>query len=135
MKKAYRETLNDGFLQYGYKKTKRSERGKRVGAEFHSEGKLAYKEMSFRDSDYRMVGVLTTGLDLKLKTLYPPSFKNINKNKLKVKIDEVEYDVIKVDPDATKRYLYFYLQQVVKSREPTVQGLDEGTKTENNDWA
>ena len=48
-------------------KTKRSERGKRVGEEFHPEGKLAYKEMSFRDSDYQMVGVLTTGLDLKLK--------------------------------------------------------------------
>lgn len=133
MLKAYRETLNDGFLQYGYKKTKRSERGKRIGEDFHQEGRLAYKEMSFRDSDYRIVGVLTTGLDLKVKTLYPPSFKQINKNKLKVKIDEVEYDVIKVDPDSTKKYLYFYLQQVVKSRERSIEGIDEGTKNENNE--
>ncbi|HDR7981185.1 TPA: phage head-tail adapter protein [Bacillus cereus] len=131
MQKAYRETLNDGFLQYGYKKTKRSERGKRIGEVFHQEGKLAYKEMSFRDSDYRMVGVLTTGLDLKVKTLYPPSFKKINKNKLKVKIDEVEYDVIKVDPDSTKRYLYFYLQQVVKNSERKGEEVNERTEDGN----
>lgn len=131
MQKAYRETLNDGFLQYGYKKTKRSERGKRIGEEFHQEGKLAYKEMSFRDSDYRMVGVLTTGLDLKVKTLYPPSFKKINKNKLKVKIDEVEYDVIKVDPGSTKKYLYFYLQQVVKNSERKGEEVNERTEDGN----
>ncbi|PFW52674.1 phage head-tail adapter protein [Bacillus cereus] len=131
MQKAYRETLNDGFLQYGYKKTKRSERGKRIGEEFHQEGKLAFKEISFRDSDYQMVGVLTTGLDLKVKTLYPPSFKKINKNKLKVKIDEVEYDVIKVDPGSTKQYLYFYLQQVVKNSERKGEEVNEGTEDGN----
>ncbi|MCU5403662.1 phage head-tail adapter protein [Bacillus cereus] len=125
--KSYRETLNDGFIQYGYKKTKRSEGGKNVGGVFHPEGKLAYKEMSARDSDYQMVGVLTTGLDLKVKTLYPPSFKKINKNKLKVEIDEVEYDVIKVDPDSTKKYLYFYLQRVVKTGERKAEEINEGT--------
>ncbi|EKS8371205.1 phage head-tail adapter protein [Bacillus thuringiensis] len=117
VQKAYRETFNDGYLVYGYKKTERSEEGKRVGEIFQEEGRLAYQDMSIRDSDYQMVGVVTTGLDVKVKTLYPPSFKKTNKNKLKVKVDEVEYDVIKVDPDATKRYLYFYLQQAVKTRE------------------
>lgn len=116
VQKAYRETFNDGFLQYGYKKTERSEEGKRIGEKFHAEGRLAYKEMSFRDSDYQ-IGVLTTGLDLKVKTLYPPSFKKINKNKLKVLIDVIEYDVIKADSDSNKQYLFFYLQQAVKSRE------------------
>ncbi|WJE54323.1 phage head-tail adapter protein [Bacillus cereus] len=115
--KDYRETFNDGFLQYGYKKTERSENGKRIGEVFHPEGKLAYKEMSIRDSDYQIVGVLTTGLDYKVKTLYPPFFKKINKNKLKVLINGIEYDVIKADSDSNKRYLFFYLQQVVKSRE------------------
>ncbi|MDF9457037.1 phage head closure protein [Bacillus cereus] len=115
--KAYRETLNDGFLQYGYKKTERSEEGKRIGEKFHEEGKLAYKVMSLRDSDYKMVGVLTTGLDLKVKTLYPPLFRKINKNKLKVLMDGIEYDVIKADHDSNKQYLFFYLQQAVKSRE------------------
>ncbi|MBC6973049.1 phage head closure protein [Bacillus sp. Xin] len=115
--KDYRETFNDGFFQYGYKKTERSENGKRIGEVFQPEGRLAYKEMSIRDSDYQIVGVLTTGLDYKVKTLYPPSFKKINKNKLKVLIDGIEYDVIKADSDSNKRYLFFYLQQVVKSRE------------------
>ncbi|MHB0799852.1 phage head closure protein [Bacillus thuringiensis] len=113
--KAYRETLNDGFLQYGYKKTERSEEGKRIGEKFHEEGKLAYKVMSLRDSDYKVVGVLTTGLDVKVKTLYPPSFRKINK--LKVLMDGIEYDVIKADHDSNKQYLFFYLQQAVKSRE------------------
>lgn len=115
--KSYRETFNDGFLEYGYKKTERSEGGKRIGEKFHADGKLAYKEMSVRDSDYQIVGVLTTGLDLKLKTLYPPSFRKINKNKLKAQIEGIEYDVIKADPDSNKQYLFFYLQQAVKSRE------------------
>ena len=114
--KAYRETLNDGFLQYGYK-NRAFRRGKRIGEKFHEEGKLAYKVMSLRDSDYKMVGVLTTGLDLKVKTLYPPSFRKINKNKLKVLMDGIEYDVIKADYDSNKQYLFFYLQQAVKFRE------------------
>lgn len=117
VQKAYRETFNDGYLIYGYKKTERSEEGKRIGEKFHEEGKLAYKVMSLRDSDYNMVGVLTTGLDVKVKTLCPPSFRKRNKNKLKVFMDGTEYDVIKVDHDAAKQYLYFYLQQAVKIRE------------------
>ncbi|AOM13811.1 phage head closure protein [Bacillus thuringiensis] len=116
-RKAYRETFNDGYLAYGYKKTERSEEGKRIGETFQEEGRLAYQEMSIRDSDYQMVGVVTTGLDAKVKTLYPPSFRKRNKNKFKVFMDGTEYDVIKVDPDADKQYLYFYLQQAVKSRE------------------
>ena len=80
--KSYRETLNDGFLQYGYK-NRAFRRGKRIGEKFREEGKLAYKVMSLRDSDYKMVGVLTTGLDLKVKTLYPPSFRKINKINLR----------------------------------------------------
>ncbi|MGG0731568.1 phage head closure protein [Bacillus paramycoides] len=115
--KAYRETFNDGFLEYGYKKTERSEEGKRIGENFHAEGRLAYAEKSVRDSDYQIVGVSTTGLDLKVKTLYPPSFRRINKNKLKVLIEGVEYDVVKTDHDSNKQYLFFYLQQAVKSRE------------------
>ena len=86
-------------------------RGKRIGEKFREEGKLAYKVMSLRDSDYKMVGVLTTGLDLKVKTLYPPSFRKINKNKLKVLMDGIEYDVIKADRDSNKQYLFFLLHR------------------------
>jgi len=106
----YRETFNDGFLSYGHKQTQRSETRKRIGEVFIEEGKLAYREMSCRDQDYQMAGIMGASLDRKVKTLYPPSFRNINKNKLKVVIGHVEYDVITVDSD--RHYLYFYLQEV-----------------------
>lgn len=104
--------LNDGFIQYGVKETKRSERGKRIGDEFIPHGKLAYEEMSCRDQDYQMAQIMSKSLDLKIRTLYPPSLKKVNKSKLVVVIDGVEFDVIKCDVDRGKRYLYFYLQEV-----------------------
>jgi len=51
-------------------------------------------------------------LDLKVKTRLPPSFKNVKKTSLKAKIENLVYDVITVDWDNDKRYLYFYLQEV-----------------------
>ncbi|BAR86663.1 head-tail adaptor protein [Bacillus thuringiensis serovar kyushuensis] len=108
--KAYRETFNDGFLKYGRTVTKRSENAKRIKGFFSEEGKLAFRELSARDSDYQSCGLLHAKLDKKVKTLFPLSFRSVNKNKLKVVIDHLEYDVIKVDSD--KQYLYFYLQEV-----------------------
>jgi SPP1 family predicted phage head-tail adaptor len=110
--KPYRETFNDGFLSYGHKQTQRSATGKRIGEVFTEEGKLAFKEMSCRDQDYHMANIMGASLDLKVKTLYPPSFRKINKSKLKVIINNIEYDVINVDSDEGKQYLYFYLQEV-----------------------
>jgi SPP1 family predicted phage head-tail adaptor len=108
----HREVFNDGYLVYGRKKTQRSSNAKRVGDLFVQEGKLAYKEVSARESDFQMSGLMGAKLDLKVKTLYPPSFKSLNKNKLTVIIQDVGYDVIKVDPDNVNRHLYFYLQEV-----------------------
>jgi SPP1 family predicted phage head-tail adaptor len=110
--KSYRQTFNDGFLIYGHKQTQRSSTGKRIGEDFQPEGKLAFKEMSCRDSDYQLAGLMGVSLDLKVKTPYPPFFRNINKSKVKVIIKGIEYDVIKADSDASKNYLYFYLQEV-----------------------
>lgn len=123
--KAYRETYNDGFLTYGHKITKRSKTGKRLGETFNSEGKLAFKEMSCRDNDYRMAGILGASLDLKVKTLYPPSFRKINKSKLKAVIDGIEFDVIKADPDKAKRNIFFYLQKVGAVHEPENEKANE----------
>ncbi|EJR11142.1 hypothetical protein [Bacillus cereus group sp. BceL310] len=108
--KSYNETFNDGFLRYGRTETKRSENAKRIKGVFAEEGRLAFRELSARDSDYQSCGSLNAKLDKKVKTLFPPSFRSVNKNKLKVVIDQLEYDVIKVDSD--KQYLYFYLQEV-----------------------
>lgn len=114
---AYRETYNDGFLLYGQKETQRSLKGKRIGNGFQVEGKLAFKELSCRESDYQMAGILGASLDLKVKTPFPPSLQKTNKNKLKVAINGTEYDVIKVDHDSNKKNLFFYLQAVGESNE------------------
>lgn len=106
------EVFNDGYLRYGKKQTQRSTTGKRIGEAFVESGKLAFKELSARESDYKNCGMMGAKLDQKVKTLFPPSFKKVNKSKLKIIIDSIEYDVIKVDPDNAKQYLYFYLQEV-----------------------
>lgn len=123
--KQLRDVFNNGFLQYGTKTTQRSGKGKRIGGEFESMGRLAYQEMSCRDSDHEMAKVMSRVLDLKVRTRFPPNLKNFNKTKLKVVIDETEYDVIKVDNDRTKMYLYFYLQEVGVHEQD--KGQNEGT--------
>ncbi|UOE54921.1 phage head closure protein [Cytobacillus oceanisediminis] len=108
----YRETFNDGVLVYGHKTTQRSQTGKRIGEVFTAEGKLYYREMSCRQSDYELANASGSKLDIKVKTPYPPSFRKINKNKLLIQIDGEEYESINVDHDASKLYLFFYLQKV-----------------------
>lgn len=112
MNKTYKETFNDGFFEYGFYKTQRSESRKITGKLFSPEGKLAYSKMSARDQDYQLAAALGGKLDLKLKTLFPPFFRKIRKSKLKVKLDDMFFDVIRVDEDNQSRYLYFYLQEV-----------------------
>ncbi|MBP3951129.1 head-tail adaptor protein [Bacillus suaedae] len=108
----HRETFNDGFLEYGRNVTRRTEKGKRAGKEFIPEGKLAFRLMNARDSDYMFAGSMGSSLDLKIKTRFPPSFLNISKSDMLCVIDNNEFEVIKVDHDREKRYLYFYLQKV-----------------------
>ena len=120
MKQPYREVFNDGYLQYGYKKTQRSDSAKRIGNVFTAEGKLAFREMSARESDYQLAGAMGAKLDLKVKTMYPPSFQSIKKSKLKVVIKGIEFDVIKVDSDNGNQFLYFMLQEVGVVNESTI---------------
>jgi hypothetical protein len=109
--KPLHEVFNDGFLFYGYDTTQRVN-GKKVGEEFTQEGKLAFQLMSARDQDLQLAGSMNAKLDLKVKTLFPPSFRKVTKSNLKCVIDSVKYDVIHVDWDTDKRYLFFYLQEV-----------------------
>jgi len=104
--------LNDGFIQYGIMETIRSEKGKRIGNTFLPQGRLAYQEMSCRDEDYQLAQVMSKSLDIKIRTLCPPSLAKVNKSKLTIVKDDIQYDVIKCDVDRSKRYLYFYLQEV-----------------------
>lgn len=109
--KPLHESFNDGVLIFGYDRTIR-EQGKKVDMEFQVEGKLAFKLMNARDQDYEFAGMMNASLDLKVKTLFPPSFREVRKSNLKVVIEDIKYDVIKVNWDSDKRYLYFYLQEV-----------------------
>ncbi|MER2111167.1 MAG: phage head-tail adapter protein [Solibacillus isronensis] len=104
--------LNDGFILFGTKETKRSNKGKRIGGAFKQMGRLAYKEMSCRDSDYEMAKVMTAVLDIKIKTFCPPQLREFDRSKLVIVVEGKEFDVIKCDRDKVNNYLYFYLQEV-----------------------
>lgn len=110
--KRIRDSLNDGFIQYGRVETRRSERGKPIGEKFMPLGRLAYQELSCRDADYEMAQTMSRVLDIKIRTLQPPTLRKSDLSKLKVVLNGMEYDVIKADSDREKRYLYFYLQEV-----------------------
>lgn len=123
--KKYRDVLNHGYLQYGKKETQLSERGKRVGEKFVPIGRLAYQEMSCRDEDYAFAQSSSSVLSMKVRTLCPPNLRNVTKNTLKIIVNGTEYDVIKVDSDRSKAYLFFMLQEVGAYEQN--QGEDEPT--------
>lgn len=114
--KRVKETLNDGYMKYGTVVTVREE-GKKVGTSFKEEGVLAFKLVTMREQDYVLEDVNTVQVDLKIKTMYPPTFRRKTKNKYKVLIEEDMYDVVRVDPDYRNNYLYFYLREVGDSYE------------------
>jgi len=105
-----RETFNDGVLKYGSYKTIRSDSRKIIGKEFEEQGRLFYRELSVRESDYLQFGAMGSTLDLKLKTPMPPSLRKIDKDNLIVQIDGDDYTIITTDRDTS--YLYFYLHKV-----------------------
>ncbi|WP_088036850.1 phage head-tail adapter protein [Evansella clarkii] len=112
IQKPIHEVFNDGFLEYGLNEVQRNERGKRIGEKFSYIGTLAFKLMDAREEDYQLAHAMGATLDLKLKTHFPPSFRTKAKSRLACKIEGSNFDVIKVDWDSGRRYLYFYLQEV-----------------------
>lgn len=104
------ETFNDGVLKFGSYKTIRAENRKITGKQFVELGRLFYRELSVRESDYLQFGAMGSTLDVKLKTLMPPSLRKFDKDKLIVRIDEQDYNIITVDRDMN--YLYLYLHKM-----------------------
>ncbi|WP_301357776.1 hypothetical protein [Enterococcus spodopteracolus] len=102
-----RETFNDGVLFYGINKALYSDKRKKIGVEFELKGRLFYKLMYARDSDYQMCRSLGAVLEIKLKTLKPRNFNQLDMTKLIIMINDKRFEVIKTDHDAN--YLYFYL--------------------------
>ncbi|NCG67800.1 phage head closure protein [Bacillus coagulans] len=105
-----RETFNDGVLTYGAYKTIRTESRKVTGKQFVEQGRLFYRALSVRESDYLQFGAMGSTLDLKVKTQMPPALRQIDKDKLIVRIADQDFNIITVDRD--NHYLYFYLHKV-----------------------
>lgn len=63
---------------------------------------------SIRDQDTMYASSLGNTLSLKIKIIYD---KIIN-IKSKVTIDNILYDIIRVDPDINNNYLYIYLESI-----------------------
>ena len=100
------DTFTDGFIKYGLVKTKRNEKGVKVGEEFIEKGKLAFGEVNIRDNDNITAYSLGYTINKKIKVPYRKLKKNI---KVKVNDENTLYDVVKMDSSDNKT-LYIYLQ-------------------------
>ncbi|MCR1955220.1 phage head closure protein [Clostridioides mangenotii] len=99
------EELNSGILLYGTIETLRDSLGKNPKASFTDEGKLKFKYKSIREMDYsQYIGVFNR-LDIKVKTYY---VKNIDSTHV-VQIEGDCFDIVKIDPDNERMYMYLYL--------------------------
>lgn len=112
IQKPIHETFNDGYITIGETKIERNDRGKRIGEQFTAVVDLAFTIKNAREEDYELAHTLGASLDLKIKTRFPPDFQTIRKSKFSGYIEDQFFDVIKVDWDSSKRYLYLYLQEV-----------------------
>lgn len=109
--KQIRETFLDGVLDYGTYQTQRSPTRKDLGKTFVSVGRLFYRKLAVRESDYLLQNqVFDQQIDLKVKTVLPPSLRTIDKQRMKVQIGADLYDIIQTDRDTS--YLYFYLHKI-----------------------
>lgn len=108
------ESFNDGLLSYGTKETKLSATNKPIGYTFKEQGNLFFSELSARDQDFELAKTKGKELELKIKTFYPPQLmpREIDKSDLILIIDNIEYETFKVDSDADKKYLFWYLSKI-----------------------
>jgi len=82
--------------------------GRKFEDAFEIEKKLFYNLMSAREQDFTLItNVFDRKLDLKVKTYFVRFDAD-----LQAQIDSEIYDVIKVDRDKKKQYMYLYLQKV-----------------------
>ncbi len=99
------EELNSGLLFYGTKETKRDSLGKNPKSVLIDEGRLRFKYKSIREMDFKQYYGITNKLDIKVKTYY---VKNIEESHI-VKIDKEFFDIVKIDYDNERKYMYLYL--------------------------
>ena len=83
----------------------------KTGETFEVLGTLAYESMSVRDNDNLIADSLGYTIDKKIKVPYRILPENI-----KVKIDEVIYDIVKKD-SSDKVKMFLYLQKASNQKE------------------
>ncbi len=99
------EELNSGSLLYGTKETKRDSLGKNPKSVLNDEGKLHFKYKSIREMDFKQYYGISNKLDIKVKAYY---VKNIEESHI-VKIEKNYFDIVKIDYDNERKYMYLYL--------------------------
>jgi hypothetical protein len=99
------EELNSGLLFYGTKETKRDSLGKNPKSVLNVEGKLHFKYQSIREMDFKQYYGISNKLDIKVKAYY---VKNIEESHI-VKIEKNYFDIVKIDYDNERKYMYLYL--------------------------
>lgn len=97
----------DGILKYGEVETIYDNARKKIGEDFKVLEKLMFEKMSIREQDYVLANSLGKTLDLKVKV----PLRKLGTDK-KIKIDNVIYDIYRIDEDDFNTYLY--LQAVKK---------------------
>ena len=99
------EELNSGLLLYGTKETVRDSLGKNPKTDLTVEGRLKFKYKSIREMDYNQYYGISNKLDIKVKAYY---VMNIEESHI-VKIDKYFFDIVKIDYDNERKYMYLYL--------------------------
>lgn len=104
------DLLNDGLLDFGQRKTNRSITGKKDGELFVKDGSLFFNYQTVnRKFDEYLVGHIEN-VDMKIKCYYT---NELNKSHIVV-IDEKKFEIIEMDPDRNKKYVFLFLRKLVE---------------------
>lgn len=108
LRNSVEELLNDGHLLYGQRKTVRDELKKKIGESFVVDGSLFFNYQTINASfDQFVVGNIGS-VDLKIKCY---NTSQLEKSHI-VKIDEVDYEVLEIDPDKSRKYAFVFLRKL-----------------------
>lgn len=100
------EKLRDGQLEIGNESTERVN-GKLVGKTFQPSVSLAFNFADIREQDHEIFSDFSKVEALKVKTYCIPDYKRKNK----VKLEDKLYDIVKVDADNDRMYMFWYLER------------------------
>ena len=102
------QPLNDGIMYYGKVETTRDAQRKETGKIFKEIGQLCFQYKELSTYDVTLYQGITSGENIKIKTYYIPDVEL----GLKVKINNVTYDITGTNADDDRSYRYWVLQRV-----------------------